>query len=500
MSPAQPRGPHAPALPRNYSTADYRAPAAPVITTANPLETTDATPTVAGTAEAGATVRVYLDGGIYGGPVTADADGVWSFTFAALADGSYSVTATATDAAGNTSGYSLALAVELDTTAPDAPVITTASPLVTTDTTPEITGTAEALSTVTVLLDGVASGLPVMADGAGGWSFVFAELDIGEYQVTATATDQAGNASAPSDPLTVEVAEVAPPLLDVVGSAVAAWSVARRLSSSYMGNAYLARRTSDGATQAIGFDGDRIDTDALLAFSQGGEVTCQELYSQHGETLTLPQGSAGVQPILVTSGGALVTRNGRPSMRFDGSRNFTSGSIILAQLHNGTAHSIYGVAQFGDTADPNASYTLFRTVNSSNQRGAALWFDDVTNSRQIEHFIGVDAGNKPVINRSGNDAIPAGELCQVFVHGDADATPASARSSIYVNAGEAIANNVNTAAPSTSSSSCFFVLGGGAAGVGSNLTGYFSELVIWPSQVDVAAVRGNGGAWFDLAA
>ncbi|MDZ4382806.1 MAG: Ig-like domain-containing protein [Parvibaculum sp.] len=186
-------------------TVDTAAPAAPVITTASPLVTNDNTPDVAGTAEANASVQLYIDGLASGAPVTADGGGNWAHTFDAITGGSYAVTAKATDAAGNTSPASAALALTIDLTPPVAPAFATASPFVTTDTTPTITGTAEALSAVTVYLDGLASGVPVTADGSGNWSFTFGTLAIGSYAVTATATDQAGNESPESPALTLQI-------------------------------------------------------------------------------------------------------------------------------------------------------------------------------------------------------------------------------------------------------------------------------------------------------
>jgi len=87
------------------SAADTTAPAAPTITV-GAGSTTDNTPTVGGTAEAGSTVTLYVDG-VACGTTVAAGDGSWAFTLpAAVADGNHSVTATATDAAGNTSAAS----------------------------------------------------------------------------------------------------------------------------------------------------------------------------------------------------------------------------------------------------------------------------------------------------------------------------------------------------------------------------------------------------------
>ena len=78
--------------------------------------------TLTGTAEANSTVKVY-DGATLLGSATANGSGAWSYTTAALASGAHSFTATATDAAGNTSVASSALNVTIDTVAPNAPVI-----------------------------------------------------------------------------------------------------------------------------------------------------------------------------------------------------------------------------------------------------------------------------------------------------------------------------------------------------------------------------------------
>ena len=75
--------------------------------------TNDNTLTLTGTAEAGSTVKVY-DGATLLGSATANGSGAWSYTTAALANGGHSLTATATDAAGNTGVASAALAVTID--------------------------------------------------------------------------------------------------------------------------------------------------------------------------------------------------------------------------------------------------------------------------------------------------------------------------------------------------------------------------------------------------
>src|SRR5690606_40826474 len=106
---------------------------------------TEATTTISGTAEADSTVEVFRDGTSQGTTI-ADENGDWTYTpTSAWSDGTYSITAKATDAAGNTSDESAAVKLVLDTTATSAPSI--ASPIdgtVSPDATPTISGTAEA--------------------------------------------------------------------------------------------------------------------------------------------------------------------------------------------------------------------------------------------------------------------------------------------------------------------------------------------------------------------
>jgi uncharacterized delta-60 repeat protein len=86
---------------------DTAAPAAPVI--AAPAESTlvnSAWPVISGTAEAGATVTIQINGSAVGTAVASLA-GNWSFTpGTALANGLHTTRATATDGAGNSSGFS----------------------------------------------------------------------------------------------------------------------------------------------------------------------------------------------------------------------------------------------------------------------------------------------------------------------------------------------------------------------------------------------------------
>ncbi|MDI4231375.1 Ig-like domain-containing protein [Bradyrhizobium sp. Arg237L] len=158
--------------------------------------TNDNTLTLKGTAQANATVKVF-DGNTQVGSIKADASGNWSLTTAALKDGAHSLTATGTDSSGKASATSTALAVTIDTTAPTAPALKANSVVDTSHV--QLSGTAEAGNTVKVY-DGSNVVGTATAGTNGSWSVTTSALSNGTHDLTAKATDVAGNVSAASQP------------------------------------------------------------------------------------------------------------------------------------------------------------------------------------------------------------------------------------------------------------------------------------------------------------
>jgi hypothetical protein len=150
----------------------------------------------------------------------------WTFTVpssAPLTDGTYSITATATDVAGNVSLSSNPLSIRIDIAIaqPSAPDLVASSDTgqsdtdnITRDNTPTLTGTAEVDSLVTVS-DAIGP-LGTATAIAGVWTLTPALVLIdGVYSFTVRATDVAGNVSTNSDPLTPVTVDTAitPPVI-----------------------------------------------------------------------------------------------------------------------------------------------------------------------------------------------------------------------------------------------------------------------------------------------
>ena len=230
--------------------------------------TSNATPTVTGTAIANSIVQIYVDGVLIDG-VTADGSGAWSYSFvSSLTSGAHAITAVVSSG-GVSSGQSSACNVVIDTSAPSAPsgvALSTATDTgsnhgdgVTGNNRPTVTGTAEANSTVTVYVDGTAVGTAT-ADGSGAWSYnLSSALADGDHSIRTTATDLAGNASGQSTTyvITVDTAAPAPQSftrLDPVSSSAGSLRYDLVLNKPIVGlNASdLSVITSGGARASIG--------------------------------------------------------------------------------------------------------------------------------------------------------------------------------------------------------------------------------------------------------
>lgn len=181
--------------------------------------TSDDTPTFSGRAAKGSLVELFEDGTFLGSAAASAATGDWEITTSALAEGVHSITARATDAAGNPSVLSGGRSVTIDLSppaAPDAPDLLAAddsgdsnSDNLTRFTAFTVNGVVAPRVVVTLFIDGQEVESQT-ANAQGRYSFVTPGLDEGARAVTVVVADAAGNRSAASAALTVTV-DVTPP-------------------------------------------------------------------------------------------------------------------------------------------------------------------------------------------------------------------------------------------------------------------------------------------------
>jgi len=128
--------------------------------------------------------------------------------------------------------------------------------------------------------------------------------------------------------------------LDAYGNPVVWYELVKRFDA-YTGACIRVRRSSDNAEQDINFVDNLLDTTSLLSFVGAGNGFVTTLYTQVG-TKNVTNATATQQPQIV-SAGALITRNGFVSIKYDGSNDnlFNWSSAFL----NITNVSYFSVSQ-----------------------------------------------------------------------------------------------------------------------------------------------------------
>lgn len=238
---------------------------------------------LSGTVEAGSTVLVEFGGQAIS--VLAGSNGLWSATFPASAinNAEYmaSMTATATDPAGNVSVITSTVQVdtlvnELTTTGPvegdDVVSASEAADGVT------LGGTVEAGSSVVVTFaypGGVIS-RDATVDAAGNWSITYAGSEVpgGEYDanITIAATDAHGNTDSITDTFTVDTVAPDVPVIEFVG--LGDNGVSRTEVSGTDDNDFTVSTISDsGAVSQVAANGDGFDLGNSEMFSFSPELS-----------------------------------------------------------------------------------------------------------------------------------------------------------------------------------------------------------------------------------
>ncbi|EDV1505652.1 BapA prefix-like domain-containing protein [Salmonella enterica subsp. salamae] len=315
-------------------TIDLSAPAQPVITSAtddvpgmtgtldNGALTNDSRPTLNGTGEAGATIRI-LNNGVEIGSATVDQSGNWRFTpNAPLESNTHLFTAVATDPAGNSGQPSDGFTLNIDAQAPDVPVITSViddnnQPTVpvlpgqsTDDRQPILNGTGEPGATITIFDNGTPLGT-AQAGENGSWTFpVPRNLSEGSHNLTVSATDPAGNTSAVSAPWTI-VVDITPPAIPVLTSVVDDQpGITGNLVSGQLTNdatPTLNGRGEAGATINVYLDGNPASIGTTTVNSDGTwSFTPQTPLANGNHTLTLSATDPAGNSSAVSSGFVLT--------------------------------------------------------------------------------------------------------------------------------------------------------------------------------------------------
>jgi hypothetical protein len=273
------------------------------------------------------------------------------------------------------------------------------------------------------------------------------------------------------------------------GIPFSAWSCARRLYSQYTGNLIEVRRSTDNALLDIGYNSENeLDTATLLGFLGGASGLVRTLYDQTGAGNHFQQTTLANQPRIVNAG-VLDTRNGKPSMFFDGTNDVltvASSAATYKWLHDTTDGTrdqyINIVAQAGTSSNPNAFYGLLGNNGTSSLNiGYSTFYDDTAAfsfNNAIRNTVTRGVANTAVIQSTYNDTVLPNQLNAIAVGTNRNTGPSFTRDVVKVNNSDT--SRLNTFTGSTNNGNASFDLQLGTTGNNVGLLlGYISECVLY---------------------
>lgn len=248
------------------------------------------------------------------------------------------------------------------------------------------------------------------------------------------------------------------PLSVISATSAAAYSL-RKLRCAYVGSVIRVRRSSDDATQDIGFtaSGD-LDTNALKAFVGASNGFITIWYDQSGNTRNATQATTANQPIIMNAG-IIYRQNSQPAIYFSGSLFLTSSLTAVQATTTGNITT----ANFVMQSNSGIAGTIFSNGEAAANRYNihAAWSDNVT------YF---DIGTFGSGGRLNTPLTWTSLSIGTFLRN-------GAQGNIWKNGSSIISSSsLSTAVTSTLSISI-----GGSLAYGSYMTGYISEITCFPS-------------------
>ena len=261
-------------------------------------------------------------------------------------------------------------------------------------------------------------------------------------------------------------------ILNVVTGARTAYSL-RRLDDDYTGYAIAVRRSSDSATQDIGFDASgQLDTAVLLSFVGGGDGYVTTWYDQVG-SLDVSDGDHSNQPQIVRAGAVIVAAaNDLPAVEFGADRNdvlhATYSTPWLAENTIFTAGQYLSLPTNG-----NLTMRLWTLLGQSNATRLSTGGDVVSDSPRLAVAYG-----SPFTCRESSYVLDTTNVLVATTVVDATQAPGSDYLELFAN-GDSVLQYSNL---SITQDDLFLALGGyDASGANFGLNGYLQEVIFYDS-------------------
>lgn len=291
------------------------------------------------------------------------------------------------------------------------------------------------------------------------------------------------------------------PLLDLYGSAAAAYSTARKLRAAYSGPCLRVRNTSTNIETDIGFDANgNVDTAAILAAAPvTGKIT--KVYDQSGNGIDLAQATAAAQPGSNTGGVLNNSFNGRLAFNADGDDALVSGfSIDLATPRKVSISSVHR----SQTSGPASAGIWVLQRSAAYDFASAAMLERRTTNLSLTLGNGTTAAfntNQYQQTQTADSNLSTMQVVQVFVDG------IGGTRSMYVDGTlktlAAVSGTLATSGYLSTGTGNHRVIWGARSQNQTNTTsdywnGSAAELVIWTADrsADRAGIKGNQSAYY----
>lgn len=253
----------------------------------------------------------------------------------------------------------------------------------------------------------------------------------------------------------------------------------RKVVASYSGAVVRVRRSSDNTTQD--FTDTQVTDGTLLSFVGAGNGFVDTLFDQKARSgFNLTQTVQANQPIIVESG-VLYTENGKPAMKFDGSRflrNDTASNWVFLHFNLSSVFSVQKI----QLSNPDTLYAIWATGNSvSATRVAYFRYDDRAANGFNNDWFHVIGANGVVVSNfmpAGVSQFVTQKLLTARVHGDpSNGGAVNLRSYVGINSNAL--ENRNAGVANSSSLNPTHGLRIGEANGAWRLVGAISEIIIY---------------------
>ncbi len=280
------------------------------------------------------------------------------------------------------------------------------------------------------------------------------------------------------------------PLLDLYGTnAIAAYSM-RLLSSTYAGDCLQVERSSDSATQDIGFVDGYLDTAAMLSFIGVHDGRVSIWYDQSGEGKDLDVGLYTLP--LIVNAGTLVTNPDNSKAGLYSDTNLvqlrTTNKITELQTSGGTFTTANVWRLENRTGDPAAM--IYNLDNSSERLLQYRMDTQTTNQDSIRPVI---FGNSPFLNAPYFTGPPLQQtVLSSFLRG-------STTAKTYLDGVEKV-NVTQTARTGQDPRLEIFARENPTGTDNESFTGYIQEFILWDADeaTDLSDIEDNINEYWEI--